>query len=565
LHSFAGSTIIKSVKQLRSRGSPLLGRENFMRLSKKIAAFALSALLLLGIGSPAVGKAAARAGAFRDVPADSWCAEAVAAMNAGGLIRGYADGGFHPNATMSVGAFVTVAARCAGTDFGADESGYWCGATAAEAQNANWLPSSFTGSVTPAVYNRPVTRETAVCVLMRGLWPQSKHLGYTAASIPDNSAIAPDVRADILAAYNAGVTTGSADGRFDPAATLTRAQAAVLLYRAGFVQAADTTVASGASGCEVDYLDVGQADAILVRCDGHNMLIDGGNTGDSSLIYAYLKKYDVTHLDYMVNTHPHEDHVGGLSGALHAAAVDTVYAPTASYDSGPFNNFVKYVHAQGKEITVPAPGSTFALGGAQVQVVGPQKTDYTDLNDTSIVLRMTYGDVSFLFTGDAGEKSEYDMIQSGLPLQSTVLKVGHHGSATASSYAFLRSVAPKYAVISCGVHNDYGHPTKSVLSRLRDAGAQVYRTDMQGVITAVSDGKTVTFSTGKNPNANTNPTETDGSGQNAKEVAYIGNLSSKKFHRSTCTSLPAQRNQVLFASRAAAVAAGYTPCHICNP
>jgi competence protein ComEC len=157
------------------------------------------------------------------------------------------------------------------------------------------------------------------------------------------------------------------------------------------------------------------------------------------------------------------------------------------------------------------------------------------------------------------------MIQSGLPLQSTVLKVGHHGSATASSYAFLRSVAPKYAVISCGVDNDYGHPTKSVLSRLRDAGAQVYRTDMQGTVIARCDGKTVSFAVRKNPNANTNPSETDGSGQNSREVAYIGNLSSKKFHRPTCTSLPAQRNQVLFPSRAAAVAAGYTPCHICNP
>lgn len=536
-----------------------------MRLSKKIAAFTLSALLMLGIGSPAVGKAAAQTGVFRDVAADSWCASAVNAMNAGGLIKGYADGGFHPNATMSVGAFVTVVARCAGTDYGADPSGYWCGATAAEAKNANWLPGSFSGSVTAAVYNQPVTRETAVCVLMRGLWPQSKNFGYTSASIPDYADIHADVRADVLDAYNAGVTTGGASGGFEPTAVLTRAQAAVLLYRAGCIKAADTAVSSSTSGCEVHYIDVGQADSILVRCDGHNLLIDGGNAADSSLIYAYLKKYDVTHLDYLVNTHPHEDHVGGLSGALNAATVDTVYAPTTAYDSGPFNNFVKYVHAQGREITVPTPGSTFTLGGAEVQVVAPQKTDYTDVNDTSIVLRMTYGSTSFLFTGDAGEKSEYDMLQSGLPLQSTVLKVGHHGSATASSYAFLRSVAPKYAVISCGIHNDYGHPTKSVLSRLRDAGAQVYRTDMQGTIIARSDGSNVTFQTQKNPNANTNPTETDGSGQNSREVAYIGNLSSKKFHRPTCTSLPAHKNQVLFASRAAAVEAGYTPCHICNP
>lgn len=536
-----------------------------MHLSKKITAAILSALVLLGIGSPVAGKAAAKTGVFRDVPAESWCAPAVDAMNAGGLLRGYADGGFHPNAVMSVGAFVTVVARCAGTDYGADASGCWCGATVAEAKNANWLPKRFTGSVTPSVCAQPVTRETALCVLMRGLWPEGKNLGYTAASIPDYAAIASDVRTDILAAYNAGITVGAGSGDFAPDVTLTRAQAAVLLYRAGYTKAADTSVTTNVSGCEVHYIDVGQADAILIRCDGHNMLIDGGNVADSSLIYAYLKKYDITHLDYMVNTHPHEDHVGGLPGALNAATVGAVYAPTAAYDSVPFNNFLKYVRAQGKEITIPVPGSTFSLGGAQLQVVGPQKTDYTDVNNTSIVLRMTYGSTSFLFTGDAGEESEYDMTQSGLPLQSTVLKVGHHGSATASSYAFLRSVQPEYAVISCGIHNDYGHPTKSVLSRLRDVGAQVYRTDMQGTIIAFSDGTNVTFRTQKNPNANTNPTETDGSGQNSREIAYVGNLSSKKFHRPTCPNLPSKKNQVLFASRAAAVAAGYTPCGVCKP
>lgn len=545
-----------------------------MKLSKKIAAAALSAALVLGSVSAAgrvsgkkaaAEKAAVKTTAFRDVAADSWCASEVNAMSDGGLIRGYADGGFHPNAPMSVGAFVTVAARCAGTDYGADASGYWCGATAAEAKNANWLPGGFSGAVTPAVYNRPVTRETAVCVLMRALWPESKDLGYTAASIPDYAAVRSDVRTDILAAYNAGVTTGGADGRFQPNAALTRAQAAVLLCRAGYTKAADTSVTSNTSGCEVHYIDVGQADAILIRCDGRSMMIDGGNTADSSLIYAYLKKYGVSHLDYMVNTHPHEDHVGGLPGALNAAAAGTIYAPTASYASAPFQNFLKYARAQGKAITIPRPGDTLQLGGARLQVVGPQKTDYTDVNDTSIVLRLTYGSTSFLFTGDAGEKSEYDMLQSGLPLQSTVLKVGHHGSATASSYAFLRSVSPQYAVISCGVRNDYGHPTKSVLSRLRDAGAKVYRTDMQGTIIARSDGKSVAFQTRKNPNANTNPTQTDGSGQNSREVAYIGNASSKKFHRPTCASLPAQRNRVLFSSRAAAVAAGYAPCQICKP
>lgn len=540
-----------------------------MKLKKKFAVLTLAVALLVSLGAFVPGgenASATSSGAFRDVPSDSWCAKAVNTMAKGNLIKGYSNGTFRPNGTMSAGAFITVIARCAGTDYGADGNGWWCGSTVREARNSGWLPKSYqTAALTSSVYRQPITREAAMCVLMRGLWPQSKNLGYTSASIPDYASISSDLQSDVLQAYNAGITTGTNTGTFGPKKHLTRGQAATILYRSGYTKAADTSITKNTSGCEIHYIDVGQADSILIRCDGHNMLIDGGNVADSSLIYSYLKKYDINYLDYMVNTHPHEDHVGGLPGALNAATVGTVYAPTTTYHSKPFKNFVKYVQNQGKQITIPETGSTFTLGNASFQVIGPQKTTYSDVNDTSIVLRMTYGSTSFLFTGDAQEASEYDMLQSGLPLTSTVLKVGHHGSSSSSSYAFLRAVSPKYAVISCGIHNDYGHPTKTVLSRLRDAGAKVYRTDMQGTIIATSDGKNVTFKTAKNSNAQTNPTLTDGSGQNSQEVAYIGNIHSKKFHRPTCPSLPAKKNQILFPSREAAIAEGYTPCSICKP
>ena len=528
-----------------------------MKHTVRCAALLLAAALLLSVGALASGLR------FPDVPDTYWCAGSVNTMAAGGLIGGYEDGTFRPTDSMSVGAFLTIAARCAGTDYGADSTGYWCGGTVRAALGADWLPENYrTQAVTSAVYSRPITRETAIYILMKGLRPADKALGYTAADIPDFTSISADARDTILAAYNAGVTKGSgSDGSFAPQALLNRGQAAEILFRAGYTAAAKPA----AGNCEVHYIDVGQADAILIRCGIHSMLIDGGNAEDSSLIVAYLKKYNITYLDDVVCTHAHEDHVGGLSGALNQAMAGAVYAPVASCDSAAFRSFLKYTAAQGLAVTRPTAGSTFSLGGAQLQVIAPQRTDYTEVNDTSIVLRMTYGSTSFLFTGDAGTESEKDMLASGLPLQSTVLKVGHHGSDSATSYAFLRAVAPQDAVISVGTGNTYGHPTEAVLSRLRDAGVTLYRTDLQGTIIASSDGSAVTFTTEKNASAQTNPTAVNGSGQNSQEIACIGNVNSHVFNRPTCSSLPLEKNQILFSSRQAAVEAGYTPCGVCNP
>ncbi len=243
---------------------------------------------------------------------------------------------------------------------------------------------------------------------------------------------------------------------------------------------------------QVHFLDVGQADAALVLCDGESMLIDGGNAADSSLIYAYLEQEQLDVLDYIVCTHAHEDHVGGLSGALNYAQAETALAPVTDYNSKAFRNFVKYLDEQGKEIMIPQPGDYFSLGSAQVQVVGPISPS-DNPNNTSIVLKVTYGETSFLFTGDAERQEEQEILEAGFDLESTVLKVGHHGSNTSSSYPFLREVMPEYAVISVGEGNDYGHPSEEVLSRFHDLGAQVYRTDELGHIICTSDGKNVTF------------------------------------------------------------------------
>lgn len=243
----------------------------------------------------------------------------------------------------------------------------------------------------------------------------------------------------------------------------------------------------------VHYLDVGQADAALILCDGKVMMIDGGNAADSSFVYSYLKNtMGISHIDVMIATHPHEDHIGGLSGALNACTVGTVYSPVTQWDTKVFANLIKYADKRSVSLTVPKVGESFTLGQAKVTFLSPAKA-YEETNDLSIVVRVEYGGTSFLFTGDAEWEPEHDMISSGRTLRSTVLKVGHHGSSSSTSYVFLREVMPEYAIISVGRDNTYGHPTETVLSRLLDAGCKIYRTDELGTIICQSDGQTLSF------------------------------------------------------------------------
>lgn len=318
-----------------------------------------------------------------------------------------------------------------------------------------------------------------------------------------------------------------------------------------------STPVSG-EGLTVHFIDVGQADSAFLQCDGMSMLIDGGNVEDSSLIVSYLTDLNTNFIDYVICTHAHEDHVGGLSGPMSQFPVGTVYCPVEEYTTRAFDNFLKYTNEQGLSLTAPQPGAQFTLGEAIVTILGPLETENVSTNNTSIVLRVDYGATSFLFTGDAEYESETALLDADAPLEATVLKVGHHGSSTSTSYRFLRDVNPQYAVISCGVDNSYGHPHDETMSRLRDADVTLYRTDMQGHIVACSDGETVTFQTATGAELDTNPGEVDAG-------VYIGNINSQVFHRTDCSSLPAEHNQITFDSRQSATQAGYTPCGRCAP
>lgn len=308
----------------------------------------------------------------------------------------------------------------------------------------------------------------------------------------------------------------------------------------------------------VHFVDVGQADAAILQCEDDTMIIDGGNVADSSLIVAYLKKLNVPHIDYMVCTHAHEDHVGGLSAPLSVMPVGAIYAPPAESDSKAYQNFKRKAADQNTEIIHPINYESFSLGSARVEILAcPDNAD--NLNNTSIILKVTHGNKSFLFTGDAEREEEQTLLDKGM-LKSDVLKVGHHGSDTSTSYTFLREVMPEYAVISVGKGNSYGHPTNEVLSRLRDADVKVFRTDLQGDIIMKSDGDNISVTTAKNEDIQTNETAAE-----YDEGIYIGNKNSKKFHRPDCHTLPAEKNRVEFSSRADAVNEGYSPCGNCAP
>jgi competence protein ComEC len=308
---------------------------------------------------------------------------------------------------------------------------------------------------------------------------------------------------------------------------------------------------------KVIFLDVGQADSILLKTGDHAMLIDAGNTGQDQLMLNYLATYGVTKLDYLVATHPHADHIGAMTSVVKAMDnIGTVIMPDKPHTTKTYENLIKAIDERNIPINMPNPGDVFTMGEANIQVIAPKNTGDADLNEVSIVLRVEFGETVFLFTGDAGTKSENDQLTSGLPLKADVLKVGHHGSRTSSTQKYLKEVAPSYVVISCGVDNIYGHPHSEAMTRLTGTGAVIYRTDEQGTIIFVSDGKTIAVHVTHESTVSPSPTA---------EALFIGNKNSKTFHLASCKSLPAEQNRVYFNSRQDAIDAGYTPCGTCKP
>ena len=248
------------------------------------------------------------------------------------------------------------------------------------------------------------------------------------------------------------------------------------------------------TGFQVHFLDVGQGDCAVVLCDGEAMVIDGGPAGSARYVYSYLRDtLRLSHLDYVVSTHPHIDHVGGLAAVLNAVPADLLLTPVKEWDSKAFRAMMDYADRQGTAVAVPQAGDTLRLGRAAVTILHcwPEAIGLGRTNDASIVLRVDYGKTSFLFTGDAEDWAEYMMIDAGASLKANVLKVSHHGSYTATTEEFLRAVQPEIAVISVGAGNEYGHPHGSVISRLQARHCAILRTDEEKTIVLTSDAESV--------------------------------------------------------------------------
>ena len=302
----------------------------------------------------------------------------------------------------------------------------------------------------------------------------------------------------------------------------------------------------------VRFLDVGQGDSILLACGDETMLIDGGPIEEGQFLVSRLNRLDVTGLTYVVNTHPDEDHCGGLAAVLAKYPAEHVYSSVTEYTTKVFSNVVKYADEQGHPVEVPQTGDSWTLGSASVQIIGPVQT-YSDPNNGSLVLRVDYGGTSFLFTGDMEQNAEADLMDSGANVRADVLKVGHHGSPTSSSEAFLEAVAPSIAVISVGKDKtDYGHPSADVLARLEALGAAIYRTDTQGEIIITSDGQTLTVTT--------DPTSREPAA--GKDAPFIGNRNSMIVHSANCAKLPGEDNRVYFNTAEEAEEYGYQK-HTC--
>lgn len=252
---------------------------------------------------------------------------------------------------------------------------------------------------------------------------------------------------------------------------------------------------TGAIGTmKVHYIDVGQGDATLVQVNGKNLLIDAGPNKSADSLVEYIKGIGVTTIDHVIATHPHEDHIGGMDEIFDAFEVKNFYSPKVEHTTKTFEKMINAVTNEGLKITTIKAGDGFKIDlgdGTKVEIFSPVDDKYNELNDYSPIMKITFGENSFLFTGDAEKLVEKQVIANGENIDADVLKVGHHGSTTSSSEDFIKEVSPDIAVIPVGEGNDYGHPHKEILELLEKNNINLLRTDFEGTIILESDGENI--------------------------------------------------------------------------
>lgn len=328
---------------------------------------------------------------------------------------------------------------------------------------------------------------------------------------------------------------------------------------------------------KIHFIDVGQADCILIELpNNEEILIDAGNKDDSYTIINYLNNLGIDHIEYFVLTHFHEDHIGSAPAVLNAFYVDKIYTPQTIADTDIYENTMDAIEDENIEI-IRAEGGMSIIDTVNLafEVLGPNSIYYSEANEYSLVTKLTYGNSTFLFTGDAESVSELEMVRGNYDLDVDLLKVGHHGGETSSSQIFLNEVTPEYAIISVGAFNNYGHPHEKTLNRLNAIGAKIYRTDVQGSIVAISDGSNITIDKAatkyvpepvKEAPVTILPVDNDNTATEST-AKYIGNSNTYKLHYPGCSSVNAmnEKNKAFFLTREVAISRGYIPCKRCNP
>lgn len=374
-----------------------------------------------------------------------------------------------------------------------------------------------------------------------------------------------------------------------------------------------TSLAANPDKMQVHFIDVGQGDSTLITCGGHAMLIDAGDDSKGTTIQNYLQKQKIEKLDYLVLTHPDSDHIGGAPVIITKFSIDKVFVSNYEKDNRTYQKLIQALDDKNLGFSTPKPGTQYTLGTATITFLAPND-EYDNPNDASVALLIKNGNNTFLFTGDAGEDAENDILENGLTVSADVYKVGHHGSKYSTSADFFEAVDPSYAVISCAEGNSYGHPHAETLNTLRINGVKVYRTDEEGTIIATSDGKKITFNvpasetwkagepTGsvgasqtKDAQMNSSQASTSQAGSQqtdssqskasegnksaeavteavpqkdnavTTEVTYVLNTKTKKFHKPSCSYLPTANRKDTSESRESVIAQGYVPCKKCNP
>ncbi len=350
---------------------------------------------------------------------------------------------------------------------------------------------------------------------------------------------------------------------------------------------------------EVHYIDIGEGDATLIKCGKQAMLIDAGDTTKGTTVRLYLKKQGVSELRYLLLTHPDADHIGGAASVVSNVPIDEVFMCGYEKTNKVYKNLINELDYKSQGYTIPKVGDEYKLGDAVIRIIAPGRV-YDNPNDSSIGVIIKHGENRFLFTGDAEQNAESDMVRNNDSLGCDVYQVGHHGSHNASSSRLLSAAKPKYAVISCAAGNEYGHPHEEALNRLKESNVSLFRTDVQGTIVATSDGKTIKFN--QEPTDNWTPgkkAETDTSKSEAAPqesiskqqtaptlaapepvvepdpvvapaagTAYVANTNTHKFHYPSCSSvsdMKAKNRWDVTITRDELIAMGYQPCKRCNP